>query len=145
MVVSDEQVAAMRAMLSGDFDEHWRLAARLDQTTGWDEYATLLAAAFLEAVDRRFGKGYTPAEIIRFVADARASFDQSGDELDPRAAERLVRAVLGDGDVDDLDDQIRARAQTVLLSALITDEHLDEAGLDQFMNDARKLADRSLA
>jgi len=145
MAISDEQAAALRTMLAGDFDEHNRISAHLDRTDGWGEYPALIQAAFFEAADRRFGKGYTDAEIIQFVADARARFDQTGRDIDARAAERLLRATQGVGSVDDLDDKTVVGTETLLLGALITVENLDDATLDEFMKEVRELADEWIA
>ena len=139
--VTDEQVAVLRAMLTADTNEYDRLTEHLDRTDGWGDYTVLIAAAFFEAVDRRFGKGYTGAEIVQFVADARARFDQTGQDLDAVAAERLVRSALEDESVQDLDDETVVQIQVVFLAALVTGEQLDDAGLDEFLAEARKLAD----
>jgi len=144
-MVTDDQVVALRAFLAGDFAEHDRLTQHLDETDGWDGYPALLGAAFLEAVDRRFATGYTRADVIQLVTDARGRFDESGEVLDPTAAERLVLAVLGEGSVDDLNDKIRARTQVLLLGELITKENLEDAVLDEFMESARDLANQSLS
>ena len=145
MPVSSEQVAALRAYLAQDFEEYERLVEVLQAGQGWPGYATLLGAAFFEAVDRRFSKGYDLADIIRFVGDARARFEQTGTDIDPAAAERLIRSALGEGEVDDLDDRTVLKVETVLTPALIADEHLGTAELDDFINQARKLADSWLA
>jgi|SRR5215211_2115827 len=145
MAVTDEQVAAMRAILMGNVDEHTRLAQQFDDNNGWEAYSTLLAAAFYEAVDRRFGKSHTLADVIQFVADARTRFDESGQDVDSRAAERLVLAVLGEGSVDDLDDSTVARTQMVLLADLVAQANLDDNGLDEFLSYSRKLADRTMS
>jgi hypothetical protein len=64
--------------------------------------------------------------------------------LDPRVAERVLLAVVKDGDVSDLDRREARRSERILLNALIADEQLDSAGLDEFMATARKLADELL-
>jgi len=140
VAITDEQIAVLRAMLTanGDYD---RLSDQLDRTDGWGDYTVLVSAAFFEAVDRRFGKGYTRAEIVQFVADARARFDQSGHDLDPLAAERLVLSALDEESIDDLDDKTLGQTQVVFLAALIADEQFDAPGLDEFLVEARKLAD----
>ncbi len=140
MAIGTEQVAALRAMLAGEFDEHARLTEQLDRNNGWASYSTLLAAAFFEAVDRRFGSGHTSAEVIQLVADARARFDESGTAIDPRAAERLVLSALGEGNVDDLDDRTVAGTETVLVAALVAEQRFDSAALDAFVEEARRLA-----
>lgn len=145
MAVSDEQVMTMRAMLAGDFVQHRRMFEQLEQADRLAGYEALLAAAFLEAVDRRFGEGYAFSDVIQYVADARARYNEIGTGFDPRAAERLIRAALGDGSAEDLGDQTLAEIQVLLLGDLITSKHLGDAELDQFMNDVRNLADESLS
>lgn len=54
----------------------------------------------------------------------------------------MIRHALGEGSIRDLDDDIVIGVQIVILSALIADERLDDSGLDQFMAEARKLADQ---
>jgi hypothetical protein len=146
VAITDEHVAVMRAMLAGDFDEYERLVEQLDRTGRWgSDYPLLIAAAFFEAVDRRFGKNYTRADIVQFVAAARERFDPSGTEIDPSAAERLVLSVLEHESVDDLDDETVVRTQGVLLGALITVRKFDSATLNEFMLEARKIADEWVA
>jgi hypothetical protein len=53
--------------------------------------------------------------------------------------------VLGRGSAASLDPVTAFRARQFLLAALIADQHLDDAGLDDFMAQARKLADQWLA
>jgi len=135
----------MRAMLAGDYDEHWRLAEDLDASSGWGDYNTLLVAAFFTAVERWYGQGRSDAEIVQFVAETRARFDESGNDIDPGTAEQLMRAALGKASVDGLDDDMVVRTETVLLTALILGEELDDVRLDDFMKDARKLGDEWIA
>jgi hypothetical protein len=102
----------------------------------------LIEAACFEAIDRRFAKTGTPASVVEFVGDVRSRSESAGEQLDPLVAEQLIRAVLGEGSIDDLDDKTRFGTETILLAALIADERLDDAGLDDFLAHARKLADR---
>jgi hypothetical protein len=142
MAISDGQIAAMRAILVGDFDEYDRLSAELDRVDGWGDYPVLMQAAFFEAVDRRFGKGYTRQEVVQYVADARSRFVQTGQEVDPGAAERLMLVALGSSvSVDDIDGKALGTIEMFILVALITDENLDATGLDEFMKEVRKSAD----
>jgi len=143
MAVSAEEVATLRTYLSGNMDEYRRMQAQLDPATARSGYSALIAAAFFEAVDRRFTEpGITTDDIIKYVADVRARSATVSDALDPQAAERVIHHALGDGSIRDLDDETVIGAQIVILSALIADEQLDDAGLDQFMAEARKLADQ---
>ena len=141
MAVTEEQIAALRAQLAGDYGEHKRLLGLLDRSGGLRGYVALVEAGFFEAVDRRFGSTTTPADVVRLVGDLRSRFDGADSEIDPRAAEKLILKVLGRGSVEDLDGATIRRTQTLLLPLLVADEQLDEAGLDQFLAQARKLAD----
>jgi hypothetical protein len=61
MTVTDDQVAVLRAHLAGDYDEHRRLLAGLDSRGALGGYTALVTAAFVEAVDRRFGPAHRDA------------------------------------------------------------------------------------
>lgn len=147
MTVTDGHVAALRALLAGDFDQWERLVEELDRTDGWgDGYPLLINAAFFHAVDRRFGKDGTHADVVRFVAETRARFDPDGQTIDPHAAELLVRSVLEPDAVAEavagLGDATVVETEGVLLGQLITvDERLAGEQLDEFIAEARKLAD----
>lgn len=141
MTVTQEQVATLRAHLAGDFDEYNRLWAKLDRKSADSGYITLIAAAFFEAVDRRFAKSATNSDIIEFVGSVRSRFDETGKDVDANAAETLIRAALGNDSGAELDDDTVVSTQITVLTALILDEHLDDAGLDQFMRDACRIAD----
>lgn len=141
MPVTEDQVDTFRAFLAREFDKYRPLSARLDASDAWDGYTTLIAAGFFEAVDRRFSTDTNSSDIIRFVADARARFAEAGDDFDQQAGERLVRSVLGDGSVEDLEDTTVARAETALLSVLIADADLAASELDAFVTEVRKTAD----
>lgn len=142
MPVTDEQVAALRAQLADDVDEHRRLLAQLDLNTGGRAYVALIDAAFFEAAERRFDNRSTTADVIEYVADVRARSPRIADTVDARTGEQLIRMVFSESPVEPLDSKTALTAKQVLLAALIADEHLDEAGLDKTLADARQLADR---
>jgi hypothetical protein len=139
VVVTDEQVATLRAFLNDDQREYDRLAERLDQTSAWLGYSALVGSAFFDAVSRRFIPNWTVGDVIRFVAGVRAHFIEDPNELDPKHAERLIRTALGDGSIDDLNDEIKA-TQVILLPALIDEERPDAARLEEILAQARKRA-----
>jgi hypothetical protein len=145
MPVTDDQVATLRAALTDDMDRYRQLFGQLDRTAAKKGFTALLAAAFGEAVERRFGQGRQRAEIVTFVGDVRSRSDRLARELDPDISERVIRAVLGDGSVRDVSDAAVVSTQTVLLMGLIADEQLDDAGLDVFLASARKLADQLMS
>lgn len=143
MSVTDEQVAALRSYVAADVAEEWvSLHDQLRQDGGLDDYGTLVTAAFVTAVRRKFSPTWTLAAVIRFVASARATISEKPDLIEPRAAENLIRRALGDTVTDTADLETKTRAQLLLLVALIQDEQLDDIGLDAFLVDARTLADQ---
>ena len=145
MPVSDDQVAALRALLVDDIDRHRQLFSQLDRAEARKSYPALVTAAFGEAVERRFGQHYQPADIVSFVADVRSRSDRLAGELDPDVSERVINAVLGHGSARDLDKEAVTRAKLVLLGGLVADARLDDAGLDDFLVAARKLADQLMS
>jgi hypothetical protein len=145
MPVTDDQVAALRALLRDDMDRHRQLFAGLDRAEARKGYPALVTAAFIEAVERRFGTGSQPADIVAFVADIRTRSDRLASRLDPDVSERVIQSVLGDGTVRGLDKEAVTSAKLLLLAGLIADARLDDAGLDEFLAAARKLADQLMS
>lgn len=142
MPVTDEQVAALRALLASDADqEEWAERHRkLLQNGRGAGYGELFFAAFVTAVRRRFSPTWTLASVIEFVASVRATLGEERDAVQPRAAENMIRRALGDTITDEFDAETKARAQLLLLIVLIEDEQLDDAALDKFLSDARAKA-----
>jgi predicted nucleic acid-binding protein len=145
MPVTDEQVAVLRALLRDDMDRYRQLFDGLDREQANKGYPALVTAAFIEAVERRFGTTSQPADIVMFVADVRSRSDLAATELDPDAAERVILAVLDQGTTRGLPREAVSRAKLVLLAGLISDANPDEAGLDEFLASARKLADQLMS
>jgi hypothetical protein len=84
-------------------------------------------------------------EVTGFVADIRARSERVRDALDPQTAERVVVSALTSDDLDDLDAEELTKTKMLLLAAIIADEHLDDAGLDELLAAARKLADQLMS
>lgn len=146
MAVTDKQVATLRAQLAGRLDEHQRLFRQLDWRGEGAAYTALIDAAFFEAADRRFGDGNaTEDDVIAYVADVRSRTKKASEAIGPETAERLILKVLGQGSIQDLDARAAMTAKQYLLAALVIDEQLDDAGMDAFLAQARKLADQWLA
>jgi hypothetical protein len=144
-LLTDDHVAALRAMLTENLDEYERVTERMVRTNATDGFNVLIAAAFHRAIIDRFKNGYTSVDIIRFVADERTRFDDSHGDFDPRVAEQLIRAALGDGSAEGMDEEAKARAQFTLLMGLVDDAQLDDAGLDKFMTEVLKIADATVS
>ena len=65
--------------------------------------------------------------------------------MDPHYAERLIYKVLAAALSLTWTPKPHLLPSKYLLTALIADQHLDDAGLDAFLAQARKLADQWLA
>jgi hypothetical protein len=141
MVVTDDHVAALRAMIVEDFDQYARHRERVEQANGLADLNVIFAAAFTRAVRRKFKDPFTMADVIQFVASERVRIDDREFDFDPLVAERLVLAALGHGSPEGVDEDTAGFAQAALLIALIVDENLDDAGLNDFLAEARELAD----
>jgi hypothetical protein len=144
MPVTDEQEATLHAQLAGNFDEYVRLLDSLDPAAARTGYSALVSAAFSLAAEERFPEGTPDAEIIDYVADVRSRTERTA-AIDPVTAERVLRAISADEDIDDIDRRTSFETQRVLLAALIADAHLGARELDAFMIRARRRADRWLS
>lgn len=144
MAITDEQVAALRAYLTGDAESYSRIFERLDHADRLD-FVTLMSAAFFEAVERRFVDDASTAEVVAFVGNLRARSDSLANSIDPSVAERLIRDVYTDEGVDDVSDEAKGRLHALLVAGLIADARYDDATLNEFLESARKLAEELLA
>jgi hypothetical protein len=144
MPVTDEQVRTLRAFLVFD-PIYERLTHDLAASGRWHGFPELVHSAFVTAVRRRFAPAWTSAQIVRFTAQVRNSLRPHGVDLDALATETLLRQALGDPVTSIHDDTTHAEVTLYVLGELIASEHLDHAGLDAFLADARTLADARLA
>lgn len=140
MAVTDEQVAVLRAQLKADREEYDRRHAQLDLKSDSKGYAMLLTAAFTLATEQRFPPPVTLADLIRYVADVRSRTPSAAENVDPKIAERLLLAALTDDSISDLDGKAIGVNQSILLVAMVADKGLDPAGLEEFIEEARELA-----
>jgi hypothetical protein len=85
-------------------DKHRRLLADVNSLGALGGYTAVVAAAFIETVDRRFGPGHCddPA-VTAFIAGVRSRFPAADDEIDQDTAERVVRKALGRRSISDID------------------------------------------
>lgn len=129
-------VAALRALLSCDVDEHLRLVGEIDREGSVDAYGVFYEATFAEAVHRRFGAEATRGDVIRFVAQIRANRSRH-DDFDILAAERLLLAVLGDQRAM----QRLTEEDTALIAPLLL-ELAKTLPADELLANAQELADQ---
>jgi hypothetical protein len=97
------------------------------------------------ATRHRFAPKWTVSQVIKYVAAARARWGKDAEDIDPRAAEIMLRRALDDDAPADLDETVKGRAQIFLLGELIPEEQFDNAELDEFLAKARMLADNWLS
>ena len=144
MAITEDQVEALRTYLSARTDTEATDAERrfltLSRTGRLDEVGTLVYGAFAAAARRRFSPTWTSAEIVRFVADFRASSTEAAGLLNPSAAENQLRDVLGDKQAFRPAEEARARAQFLLLAVTLSPDELDEV-----LAAGRALADSAIA
>lgn len=145
MTVTPDQVATLRALLVGDIEGHKRAFGQLDREAAKTGYTALLAAAFAEAVERRFANGGTKPDVVAFVGNVRVRTEDLADSIEPHIAERLILAVFTDEEIDDIDAATKYRLYPTLLAGLIVDEQFSGPELDAFLSEARELADEWLA
>ena len=150
MTISDEMAAAMHTYLAAlhtdsdaDLDHSDRQFLALLKADRIEGLGELLLAAFTVAARRRFSPTWSPAEIVRFVADVRSSSDEMAALLAPSAAENQLRLALGARIAPYPDMEARGRAQMLLLGALTRDYTPHD--LAALLSDARVLADESIA
>jgi|SRR5690606_2051753 hypothetical protein len=144
MRVTDDQVATLRAQLKGNLTEHRRLLRELDPDEANVGYAALIAAAFIEAAERRFirnGKTADESEVIEFVARVRETDDEMPEIINPELAESMILHLLEKGTTIEADENTKLGHQIVLLTFMIGEEKLNESELEEFLSSARSLAD----
>jgi hypothetical protein len=135
-----EQLAMLRAMVDGDFDQHKELSDRLHAAGQLDEYGEVIGAAFYIAIRMQFPERYSAEDVIQLVANARSMFDQSGEVINPRSAELVVRGPLGEYDsAANIPDEEVVQTQVVICSYLAAEGRLGDP--DAFMGKVRELLD----
>lgn len=144
--VSADQVAAMRAYLSGDRDLFVRLNRMLDRSKeGAKTYHALIVGIFAEAVALRFDEQTSRNEVIEYVADLRSRDDGIAEALDPENAERIIMTAIADDDVDDLSGDECLRLEMILMAGFVADAEFSVARLDAFLEKSRRFANGMLA
>jgi hypothetical protein len=143
MTVTDAQVTALRAVLTGDGETFDRVGGESGQDYG-EEIGILTATAFATAARYQFPSQWSMPDLIRFVGRVRARDQGEYADISASAAEQMLRAALSDEPMHgEFDEVAYAYAQAVLLAELVSD--LDAQQLDAFLAEARVQADRHLA
>lgn len=142
MVITEVQVATLRAQLAGQGEEHQRLSSRLTTPEDREGYELLLAIGFFEAINRRFQAKAGALDndaVIDFIANLRNRTPEVAERLDPAVARRMILHALGKGDIDGIDENTKLSSQILILGGLIADWAPTEAELDAFMSKIRSI------
>jgi hypothetical protein len=141
MSAGEKQMTALRALLTGDFEGYKQMIRSLGTEESRD-FLALVAAAFLEAVDRRFGTADLPGAVAEWVGAIRSESATAAQAIDPVTAEQVILLTLGLTQASELSGKQIRDAQLLLLPALVDEQHLDSTGIDELLAAARKLTDR---
>lgn len=139
MTTNEKLSDLVRAFARGD----WGTADRLLLEIGDDglrEGPQTISAAFLLAVQRRFGETPDLQQIANFVATTRQRY-ADGHELPALAMEGMIRGALGETDLlDGIEPDVAFSTQILLLGTLLQDEQWTEAELEDFIREAEETA-----
>lgn len=137
----ESAVAVLRAFLTRDFSTYQDLREDLDASQR-QAFAVVLAAAFTSAATRRFGEKPPAADVIGFVAEARARYPTASGIVSAEDAETVIRASTGDDDlVGALDGHRSGAAQTAMLFALTHENEAPTAAIDALLAEAATQAE----
>lgn len=93
MTTTGTQVDAPRALLADDDETFERLSMQPDVRQG-NGFPVLLAAAFTLAARQRFPPGWTTSDVIQFVGQVRTRNQALHADMNPDAAEQILRSAL---------------------------------------------------
>jgi hypothetical protein len=146
MPVTNGQMIWLRAYLAGEREIARRVNAEVAASVAAADFTALVYTAFVIAARRKFSPTWTRGEVIRFVAQVRALPGERLNALVPLAAEHQLRSALGERMTGELNGaEAAARAQLILLDALVQGADLDDGAVIDLLNLARETADRILA
>jgi hypothetical protein len=129
----DKSVLIIRALLADDMDTLRRLHAGLDDYES-RVFAAVLTAAFSKAANDKFREHRATADIIEFVAEARARY-VGPETVSAEDSERVIRAALGEGElVDAMSGYAFGQAQTAMLAAIVRDAALSDDEIDALLD-----------
>jgi hypothetical protein len=140
--VSDLQMEALRALLEGD--DRYEQLTRVDLAGGnLTGHGDLGLAAITIAARQRFPAGWSPGDVISYVAALRARLRRAGVELDPRTTETQIQQGLRREDLPLPAGSPVTFAEDLLLvlTDLVSDVRVAPVGLDASLAEARMRPD----
>jgi len=137
----DSAVAVLRTFLTRDFSTYQSLREGLDASQR-QAFSVVLAAAFTSAATRRFGEKPPTADVIEFVAEARARYPTAGGIVSAEDADTVIRSSTGDDNlIGALDGRRSGTAQTAMLFALTRENEAPVAAIDALLAEAATQAE----
>ena len=150
MTVTDEHIAVLRSFLVDDYQVWYQRTEQLLASGNAENYGLLIHAAFTRAAYRKFSPSWSLPDVIQFVGKVRSNLGSNAHSIDAVAAEKLLRQSIGDESLSpkelaSLDIETVAVVEGFLLQVMVREFNLDEAGLEEFINDAALHANKWLA
>jgi hypothetical protein len=137
-------VDVLRTLLTEDISTFRRVHSALDASQR-QALGVVLAVAFNEAAVARFGDQPTPADVIGFVAQARARYPTFDDVVSAEDAETVLRSALGQDDqLDTLSGYAFGAAQAAMLFALTNETDTAREGIEPLLASAAGQAEAYL-
>ncbi|WP_141584417.1 hypothetical protein [Actinomadura sp. WMMA1423] len=124
-------------------EESWDACASklLENDEDIHGFSALLAFSLGTLVRRKFPPPWSLRDIIQYVAGQRVKLGEDAAELNPRLTENIIRFLLGDASLEDpphigASSEEFTSTQMALWLLLAKEARLDEAGVDELVNEA---------
>lgn len=129
----------LRALIRADLDAFEVLGRQL-QSEKWPDAPAFGTATFYVAANRRFAHNQPVGDIIDYVGQLRSTLP-ANDDLDPRAAEHLIRLAVRDEDlsIDEFPAGQQVHAQQMVIYDIMSQENLSDDELDAFFAEVRQI------
>lgn len=129
----------LRALIRADLKAFQNLGREL-QAEKWPDAPAFGTATFYVAANRRFTHNPPVGDIVDYVAQLRSTLPVN-DDLDPRAAEHLIRLAVRDEDVSiaEFSPAQQAHAQQMVIYDIMSQENLSDQELDAFFAEVRQM------
>jgi len=142
MPTGEQQITALRLLLSERNHEKSSDAVRAMDGPGRRDFLDLVSATVLELADRKFEGADLPGAVVEWVGEFCPTSAALPDALDPVAGEQVILLVLGMSDATDLDARKIRDTELFLVQALAHDLNLDAQETDELLASAWKLVER---
>nr|MDT0663457.1 hypothetical protein [Micromonospora sp. DSM 115978] len=141
MKISPDMVDYIRTMVNRNDEENDRVGQRLNEA-GWGDFAALLGAVFILAVERRCGDSIDAAGAMNLVAEMRATAPVPPDYIDANAAEIVLRSAL-DPDIDhDVEPAMVGRIQGLVIMHVLGSPTVTDEERESVYAEARQMVSR---